>query len=202
VWYGNWKFYPGWNNGSDAALGGAWYVNFAYTWTTNAPNWYWDIGFLSMHDSTGKGCGGSSGNEIGNVTGWLGWWYGGDYSQRQWNIFGYPQAAPFEGNYLYQDNGATGELDPFGNSGIVEVGNPQTGGTSGGPWILGFDPYQGANPTINNNITPAGDYNMVNGVNSFKWTTPNQPLTINGAQFNQNNFDQLYKNYVAYGHCS
>lgn len=202
VWYGNWVFYPGWNNGSDSVLGGGWHVNFAYTWTSNAPNWYWDIGLLSMHDNTGTGCGGDKGKQIGNYTGWLGWWYGGDYSQRQWNIFGYPQAAPFEGNYLYQDNAATGELNPFSNSGIVEVGSPQTGGTSGGPWILGFDPYEGANPTINNNITPAGDYNMVNGLNSFKWTDPNLPLTINGPEFNSNNFNNLYTDYKNYGHCS
>lgn len=202
IFYNSWVFYPGWNNGSDSTLGGAWHVNFAYTWTSNAPNWYWDIGLLSMHDSNGTGCAGSSkSKQIGNYTGWLGYWYGGDYSQRQWSVFGYPQAAPFEGNYLYQDNAATGELNPFSNSGIVEVGSPQTGGTSGGPWILGFDPYQGVNPTINNNITPAGDYNMVNGLNSFKWTDPNLPLTINGPEFNSNNFNQLYTNYKNYGHC-
>jgi V8-like Glu-specific endopeptidase len=207
-WYGNWQFFPGWNNGSDATLGGEWTVNFAYTWTSNGGNsaWYWDIAFLSMHDHDGKGCGGSTGSaQIGAYTGWLGWWYGGwdgNYVQRQWNIFGYPQASPFEGNYLYEDNGATGQLDPQGADGIVEVGNPQTGGTSGGPWILGFDPYQGANPTVNNNLTPAGDYNMINGVNSFKWTSPNHPLSINGAEFNTDNFSNLYTDYQNYGHCS
>jgi V8-like Glu-specific endopeptidase len=205
VWYGNWKFYPGWNDGSDAALGGGWNINFAYTWTSNGGNssWYWDIGLLSMNDSTGKGCNGSSGGKtIGSVTGWLGWWYGGEYSQRQWNIFGYPQASPFEGNYLYQDNGATGALNPLGATGIIEVGNPQTGGTSGGPWILGFDPNQAKDPSPNNNVPSAGgDFNMVNGVNSFKWTSPNHPYSINGAEFNGDNFDNLYKDYTSYGHC-
>ena len=208
VWYGHWMFYPGWNNGSDATLGGGWSINFAYTWTSNGSynsTWYWDIGLLSMHDNDGKGCAGSSGKQIGQYTGWLGYWYGGwdgNYVQRQWNIFGYPQAAPFEGNYLYQDNGATGALSPEGAGGIVEVGNPQTGGTSGGPWMLGFDPYSGANPTVNNNITPSGDYNMINGINSFKWTSPNQPLSINGPEFNSDNFTNLYTDYKNYGHCS
>ncbi len=194
-WYGNWTFYPGWNNGSDAALGGGWKVNFAYTWTSNAPNWYWDIGFLSMHDSTGKGCGGDTGKTIGSYTGWLGYAYGGDYTQRQWNIFGYPQGAPFEGNYLYQDNGATGIVNPLGTSGIVEVGNPQTGGTSGGPWILGFNPGNATDPSPSNNLFPK-NFNLANGVNSFQWTSPSEPLAINGAEFNNNNFWTLYLNYA------
>ncbi|WP_263357446.1 trypsin-like serine peptidase [Acidicapsa ligni] len=193
-WYGNWTFYPGWNNGSDASLGGGWKVNFAYTWTSNAPNWYWDIGFLSMHDSTGKGCGGDSGKVIGTYTGWLGYAYGGDYTQRQWNIFGYPQAAPFEGNYLYQDNGATGIVNPLGTSGIVEVGNSQTGGTSGGPWIIGFNPKNTTDPAPSNNLFPKS-FNLANGVNSFKWTSPSEPLAINGAEFNSNNFWTLYQDY-------
>ena len=192
-WYSNWTFYPGWNNGSNAALGGGWKVDFAYTWTSNAPNWYWDIGFLAMHDVTGKGCGGDTGKVIGNYTGWLGYYYGGDFTQRQWNIFGYPQDKPFEGNYLYQDNGATGLVNPLGATGIVEIGNPQTGGTSGGPWIIGFNPNDAANPmNIDNSV--AGQ-NYINGVNSFKWTDPNLPLSINGAEFNSNNFWQLYLNY-------
>jgi V8-like Glu-specific endopeptidase len=194
-WYGNWTFYPGWNNGSNSALGGGWKVNFAYTWTSNGsgPTWYWDIGFLSMHDSTGTGCGGDKGKVIGNYTGWLGWTYGGDYTQRQWNIFGYPQASPFEGNYLYQDNGATGIVNPLGNTGIVEVGNPQTGGTSGGPWMIGFNPNDGKTPTPNNNTF--NGFNLANGVNSFQWTNPSEPLAINGPEFNSNNFETLYTDY-------
>jgi V8-like Glu-specific endopeptidase len=193
-WYGNWTFYPGWNNGSNAALGGGWKVNFAYTWVSNAPNWYWDIGFLSMHDSTGKGCGGDSGKVIGAYTGWLGYAYGGDYTQRQWNIFGYPQGKPFEGNYLYQDNGATGQVNPLGTSGIVEIGNPQTGGTSGGPWILGFNPGNATDPSPSNNTFPTY-FNLANGVNSFQWTSPAEPLAINGPEFNGDNFWNLYVAY-------
>jgi V8-like Glu-specific endopeptidase len=198
-WYSNWTFYPGWSNGTDGTLGGGWKVNFAYTWVSNGGNstWYWDIGLLSMHDSTGKGCGGDSGKVIGNYTGWLGWTYGGDYTQRQWNIFGYPQAAPFEGNYLYQDNGATGILNPLGATGIVEVGNPQTGGTSGGPWIIGFDPNDGATPAPNNNVF--NGLNLVNGVNSFQWTNPPEPLAINGPMFNSDNFENLYTAYTKAG---
>jgi len=198
-WYGSWVFYPGWNDGSNSALGGAWYVNFAYTWvgssTASLTSGGWDIALLSMHDSTGTGCGGDKGKTIGgSYTGWLGAWYGENYSQVQFNIFGYPQEAPFEGNYLYQDNGATGALNPNGSSGIVEVGNPQTGGTSGGPWIVGFNPNNATDPSPNNTVG-TGNFNMVNGVNSFQWTNPSQPYAINGPEFEQSNFWNLYTDY-------
>jgi hypothetical protein len=58
-----------------------------------------------------------------------------------------------------------------------------TGGSSGGPWILGFDP--GSNP----GGYPGGNY--ANGLNSYKWTNPNRPLEMNGPQFKDYNFNQL-----------
>jgi V8-like Glu-specific endopeptidase len=196
VFYNNWVFYPGWNNGSDGALGGAWYINFAYTWTTGVPSLTggYDIALLSMHDNTGTGCGGDKGHTIGYYVGWLGYTYGGDFYQRQWNIFGYPQGAPFEGNYRYQDNAATGAFDPFGSNFVVEAGNPQTGGTSGGPWIIGFDPSNAPVPNPNNNTNP-GFVNLINGVNSFIWTDPSEPLALNGTVFFQSNFWNLYTKY-------
>jgi hypothetical protein len=145
-----------------------------------------------MHDSTGTGCGGDKGKTIGSITGWLGYTYGGNYSQRQWNIFGYPQGAPFEGNYLYQDNGATGAVNPLGTTNIVEVGDPQTGGSSGGPWIIGFNPKDAKDPSPNDNTFP-GYSNLENGVNSFQWTTPSEPLAINGTVFTAANYWNLYQ---------
>jgi V8-like Glu-specific endopeptidase len=192
--YSNWIFYPGWNNGSDSTLHGAWYPNVVATWvsaSTLSLTTGWDIALMTMHDSTNTGCGGDKGRTIGSYTGWLGYSYGGDYSQRQWNIFGYPQGAPFEGNYLYQDNGATGTVNPLGSTNIVEAGNPQTGGTSGGPWVIGFDPANGTVPNPNNNTNP-GLKNLANGVNSFVWTRPSQPLALNGTVFTQANFWNLY----------
>jgi hypothetical protein len=197
VWLGKfWRAPKGWNNGSSSsALGGKWTPLYATTWTSNASTMDYDIGLLAMHDSTGTGCGGDKGQVIGNYTGWLGYSYNGDYSQRQWNIFGYPQAAPFEGNYLYQNNGATGALNPQGDNNVVEVGNPQSDGTSGGPWILGFDPNGATDPNPTNNIAPSYT-NLINGVNSFKFTNPSQPLAINGPEFQTYNFWNLYTNYT------
>jgi V8-like Glu-specific endopeptidase len=192
--YSNWVFYPGWNNGSDSTLHGAWYPNVVATWvgaSTRSLTTGWDIAMMTMHDSTGTGCGGDKGRTIGSYTGWLGYSYGGDFSQRQWNIFGYPQGSPFEGNYLYQDNGATGTVNPFGSTNVVEVGNPQTGGTSGGPWVIGFDPNNATDPYPNDNTNP-GLKNLANGVNSFIWTRPSQPLAINGTVFTQANYWNLW----------
>lgn len=192
--YTNWVFYPGWQNGSDSTLHGAWFPYVVATWVssnTRSLTTGWDIAMMDMHDSTGTGCGGDRGLTIGRYTGWLGYSYGGDFSQRQWNIFGYPQAYPFDGNYLYQDNGATGAVNPFGTTNVVEAGNPQTGGTSGGPWVIGFDPNNSPDPYPNNNTNP-GLANLANGVNSFIWIRPNQPLAINGTVFQQSNFWNLY----------
>jgi len=152
---------------------------------------------MTMHDSSNRGCGGDHGYTIGQYTGWLGYSYGGSFSQRQWNIFGYPQAAPFEGNYLYQDNGATGTVNPLGSSNVVMVGDPQTPGTSGGPWVIGFDPNDNADTVPNNNTNP-GYVNLTNGVNSFLWTNPNYPLAINGTIFQSNNYWNLYTALLGY----
>jgi V8-like Glu-specific endopeptidase len=192
--YTNWVFYPGWNNGSDSALHGAWIPSGIVTWvsaSTLSITTGWDIAMMDMHDSTGTGCGGDTGRTIGSYTGWLGYSYGGDYSQRQWNIFGYPQGSPFEGNYLYQDNGATGAVNPLGSTNIVEAGNPQTGGTSGGPWVIGFDPGNATDPNPINNTNPTSK-NLANGVNSFIWTKPAEPLALNGTIFQASNFWNLY----------
>ena len=198
-WYSNWVFYPGWNNGPDTALGGAWYPDYATTWTGGnvlALNTGWDIGILTMEGATHKGCGASGGLEIGNYTGALGYSYNGDYTQRQWNAFGYPQAAPFEGNYLYQDNGATGAVNPYGSTNVVEIGDPQTGGTSGGPWVISFNPNNATDPSPNNNTAP-GYSNALNGVNSYVYTSPAEPYAMNGTIFQTANFYNLFESALA-----
>ncbi|MGB8259008.1 MAG: hypothetical protein WCE75_01595 [Terracidiphilus sp.] len=212
-WYSNWIFFPQWKNGGSTTVGGlttasnspvgvqhgAWYPEIAITWTSGnstvmSVNGGYDIGMFLMHDGTGTGCKGNKGKMIGYYTGYLGWVYNGSSSQVQWNQFGYPQGAPFEGNYLYQNNGATGVVNPYGSNYVVEVGDPQTGGCSGGPWVVGFNPGNGTN--VNTSTTPNdnfyGGYNYANGVNSFVWTSPSQPLAVNGTVFETANFYNLW----------
>jgi len=198
-WYGSFVFYPGWNSGKNSKLGGAWTVRYAWTWPTGYANYYYDIGFLALNDHNGQGCDNSTGSKsIGHYTGWLGNWYGEDYSQLQWSLFGYPTTNPFNGNYLYQDNAATAALNPFGFSGTVGVGNPQAGGITGGPWVLGFDPNNASSSVPVDNIN--ANKNLINSVISYK--SASYPLMVVGPEFESNNFSNLYGGYLANNGCN
>ena len=153
------------------AFHGGWAIRNLATWVSGASTYDYDIGFMQLDDDRGYGCNGSSGGRpIGSYTGWFGYTYGGDFSERQWDIIGYPAELPFGGNHQWDDEAATGNAKPFGTTNVIEVGNPQTGGTSGGPWVIGFDPQ--SLPATDGNNTAAGYANLVNGLNSFKWTNP------------------------------
>lgn len=197
TWYQNWVFYPAYNDGPNAVYHNGYNWRYVYTWTSGASGYDYDIAFIQLFDAGGSGCGGSTGSHsVGHYTGWLGSTWNGDFSQRQWDVFGYPQASPFDGNYQYQDEAATGTLNPFGTTNVVEIGNPQTDGTSGGPWVIGLDPLAATDPSPTNNTVSGG--NFANSVNSFKWTNPSQPLAINGPAFMTYNFLNLYNGYNAH----
>jgi len=172
-------FYPGYYYGPNAALGGGWVARRLATWVGNAPNFRYDIGFVQLFDNDQRGCGGSAGGRpIERYTGYLGYAYGGDYSKRQFNEFGYPAAAPFGGSAMVETEAATGELNTFGMADTVETGSDMTGGSSGGPWMIGFAPGGGG---------------YVNGLNSFKWVVPDHANAMNSPQFHDYNFYQLLK---------
>ena len=139
----------------------------------------YDIGFVQLYDDNHRGCNGSAGGKpIETYTGFLGYSYGGSYRKRQWNQLGYPQAAPFNGKVLVETESSTGAEDLFGFFiDTVEVGNSQTGGTSGGPWIRNFKPGF------------AGAKNYANGINSFRLV--GQPLAVDSPKFFNYNFNRL-----------
>ncbi len=194
TWYQNFIFYPAYNAGGNPAFNGGWTMRRVATWVSNASTYDYDIGFMQLNDDRGYGCNGSSGGRpIGSYTGWLGYTYGGNFAQRQWDIIGYPAEAPFGGNHQWDNEAATGTLNPLGTSNVIEVGNPQTGGTSGGPWVIGFDPQ--SLPATDGNNTAPGYANLVNGLNSFKWTNPSHPYSINGPAFMTYNFWNLFTYY-------
>jgi hypothetical protein len=90
---------------------------------------------------------------------------------RHWDAFGYPAASPFAGQLMtkcesnaagFDQNASLGPgVDPTG------IGCDMTGGSSGGPWILGL-----------------GSANYLNGVNSYKYNS--QPLAMFGPYFTNN----------------
>ena len=195
TWYSNFIFYPAWNRGPNPAFNNGWTVREAFTWTTNASTPDYDIGFLQLNDAAGFGCNGSSGTPpIWSYTGSLGVIYFGDVSQYgniQETVVAYPQASPFTGDLMYQDMAVVAVTNPLGLANVVEIGNPQSDGSNGGPWIVGIDPGAAANG-INNTINGT---NLITGLNSFKWTNPNQPLASNGPAFLGYNLWSLYLRY-------
>ena len=180
TWATNVIFDPGYNSTPNPVLGGDWVAYSLATWTGNAPDYQYDIGMIITYNKNRTGCAPTTGNpQIESYTGYLGWSYGGDYSQRAWDPFGYPAASPFTGKVMVQCETSTGALNQFGNTNTVEVGCDMTGGCSGGPWIRTLVP--GA----------AGSYNYANGVNSFKFTSPDRQLAMNSPQFLEGNFYNL-----------
>ena len=201
-WATNETFYPALFNGSsNGKYGGAWYGRRSATWVSGSATLDYDIGFIQLFDHNRTGCGGSSHTpSIEAYTGYLGYTWNGNFSQRQWAIFGYPAETnsgdgnPFNGNWMIRSDAATGQVASFGYTNTTEVGSDQTGGTSGGPWIIG---YNAINSTYgaNNVFITHGDGDYVNSVNSFKFTSPNHSLAINGPQFQTYNFINLLTIY-------
>lgn len=105
--------------------------------------------------------------------GYLGFMYNASRKQH-WNQFGYPSASPFDGNKLIQSQSSIGHDDPYQDCepAPMGVGNDMTGGSSGGPWLVSFS-------------GEAGPTNFMNGLNSFKYISPNWPDTMYGPYFGE-----------------
>ncbi len=189
TWATNVVFYPGYDNGvANTNLGpsNGWAARQLYTWTSSAADWQYDIGFIQTWNRNRTACAPNSINpQVEYYTGTLGYKYGGSYDNRQFDAFGYPQASPFSGNFPYQCETTTGALASFGYTNTLEVGCDMTGGSSGGPWL---DTYR---------LAESGSKNYVTSLNSFKWTSPSRPLSMNGPQFMTGNFYNLYTGALA-----
>jgi hypothetical protein len=77
---------------------------------------------------------------------------------------GYPQAAPFNGGKIEVCLSSLGYADDGGASApnSVAIGCDMTGGSSGGPWILGFGRFGGQ---------PGGNAALwINGHNDWRHT--------------------------------
>jgi V8-like Glu-specific endopeptidase len=131
-----------------------------FTWngaweTTSA--WYFNRD-LSEDEAALQMNANGSGQILGNRTGWAGFAWNQSTDQ-QFVAFGYPAAAPYNGNLMVTDIGASAVLDTgIGGAGSapIGIGNPMTGGSSGGGWFIGWSE------------TGTG---WVNGHNDYKYNT-------------------------------
>jgi len=97
--------------------------------------------------------------------------------QQHWSEFGYPQGAPFNGQWMVvcESSHATDDTAISGAGADPQgVGCDMTGGSSGGPWVIGWKNQTGATPL------PGGGF--VNGHNDYKYTT-SQPLAMYSPYF-------------------
>ncbi len=127
----NWRFAPRYLNGSTQdGLWTAYRLGTFTAWHT-AGNLCRDVGFAAV--------GNIGGLTLAQRVGSLGFAWNQSTNQA-WNIFGYPAAAPYNGQYMVQTRANTSRIDsPNGCTPYtVGTGTNQTGGTSGGPRIINF----------------------------------------------------------------
>lgn len=114
----------------------------------------------------------------GNVVGWYGYgWNGYSYKASsflgnkttvQISQLGYPKA--FDSGYQMIRTDAVGWYYTSGDLKNVQIGSAQTGGSSGGPWLVNF----GTRPSVDANAASLGSHansNIVVGVTSYGSTT-------------------------------
>lgn len=124
-------------------------------------------------------------NKIGNVTGWMGRAWNWSSSQAE-RTFGYPQAAPFNGNRLITTASSEWYTHDFVGGGQVSkvIGSDLTGGSSGGSWAIGWSFTGHEFPDTDGSGSTDPGANWVNGVNSHKRCLVNcatPPTATNGV---------------------
>jgi hypothetical protein len=107
----------------------------------------------------------TTGRTLGQAVGQEGFAYNLRPSE-QFVAFGYPAASPYNGNNLIEDIAATaaqdGAISGADATKPIAIGNPMTGGSSGGAWDIRWGTSSGPG--------------MINGHNDYKYS--NQPLAM------------------------
>ncbi|HEY2442280.1 MAG TPA: trypsin-like serine protease [Streptosporangiaceae bacterium] len=159
AWATNWTFVPGYANGQDpygSYTARRFFV--AGPWSTKADNDY-DVAFVTVNPARAHGTKVALGREVGGQPIAFG-------SQPAEEIaFGYPSDQPYDGQQLYYCGGSTSP-DPYHLTGDTGLYCALTAGTSGGPWLSGFDQATGTG--------------TITSVSSFKYS--NDDLTLYGPE--------------------
>lgn len=131
TWASNWVFAPGYDNGQTPY--GLWSASdlFATDQWVAQEDMNYDVAFATVEPESGTATltetVGGSGIEFNTDRGAL------------YTSFGYPAAAPFDGETLEQCQG-TGFDDTLGGTDDQGIDCDMTGGSSGGPWFVGDGP--------------------------------------------------------------
>jgi V8-like Glu-specific endopeptidase len=141
-------------------------------------------------------------NKIGNVTGTLGRAWNFPASQAEMT-FGYPQGAPFNGATLQATASTEWYTHDFVAGAQVSkiIGSDLTGGSSGGPWILGWTGGLPETADTDGSLATDPGGNWVNGVNSHKRCVANcnSPPTSTSGVFWQEMTSPPFMNTAAGG---
>jgi V8-like Glu-specific endopeptidase len=127
---------------------------------------------------------------IGNRTGWLGIAYvpvveGTTESfNAHFTAWGYPQAAPFNGQKIHVCAAPFAYTDPHvgGGQDSKSIGCDMTGGSSGGPWIIGLSRHPNQIGGLPGPPSNAGLQNSVFGHNDWRHTA--EPGEMNSPPYN------------------
>ncbi|MDC0765912.1 trypsin-like serine peptidase [Streptomyces sp. HD] len=144
AWHTNWVFVPGYHDGQ------APYGRWTASKTLSTPQWTasedinYDVGAAVVAPLDGK--------SLTDVVGGQGLAFNTGYNLRMYS-FGFPAAAPYDGEKLIYCNGNTNRDFLLSNDHGMNCN--MTGGSSGGPWFTQF-----------NESTGTG---LLSSVNSFKY---------------------------------
>ena len=160
VWSTNTTFVPSYKN--NIRPYGTWVAFNLWTFTAwhTSKDFARDVGYIIVSDQGGL--------KLSQRVGYLG--FAWNYSRVQmYNMFGYPQAAPYNGAWLVTTQASYATQDGSENPNTTGIGFSQTGCCSGGPWIKDY-----------RHVT-SGACNYANGVNSYIYS--GSPLQIYSPYF-------------------
>ena len=129
-WSYNMVFIPAYNNG--IAPYGQWTIIYS----TERAFTSWTYGGDLARDVAGAKLNKLGGYTITQKLGWWGFAWDQDRVNSWWEM-GYPAEAPFTGKYMISCESSYAYDSPFGTTPVpMGVGCDETGGTSGGPWVM------------------------------------------------------------------
>lgn len=147
TYHSNWIFVPSYQDGKEP------YGRWIAFWLATLSEFHQkqdrarDVGFAAVRDKKGR--------KLSQRVGFLGFAYN-LARLRHWNMFGYPGDEPWDGEFMVETQASYAYIDAAVTPNAIGIGTSQTGGCSGGPWLLRFKPGH-----------KFSNANLANGLNSY-----------------------------------